>query len=301
MFGVFACITCSIRNNRTLLDEDNFKDCPTIVDRELKGRYKEITLKAGECREVSYYSYAFGSESDISVDLYKLSDLTKPIKTVKNPLFYNNPMMGPDEKYTATLKCTDSTKECKVQLKTEGFPSFAGDNEGTMIDGRIYLTSIKSGKIEVNLKPEVRVYPVLLNNNTIKIVGEPKDKVQIFNVADEPDDKTRSPNEITITAPGTAFSGLNIGEKEAKATFTYESTKEGNKLWFPEFAGWIPQRADLFTLDDLKNEAPSNGKIGAAAIAGIAIGVIVVVGIIVGVLVWLFVFKAKKEDNADAP
>ena len=76
--------------------------------------------------------------------------------------------------------------------------------------------------------------------------------------------------------------------------------QEGDKLWFPDFAGWIPQKADLFTLGDLKNEA-SDGKLGGGAIAGIVIGVIVVVGIIVGVLVWLFVFKAKKGNDAEAP
>ncbi|EAY07863.1 hypothetical protein TVAG_142170 [Trichomonas vaginalis G3] len=240
-----------------------------------------------------------------------MSDLSKPIKTVKNPFFFNNPSIVSEDGYTATVKCADSSKECKIQIKTEAMPSYAIEDEDGKTDYRLYLTSLKSGKFEVDLKRGIIIYPGFLTKNTIKVVGEPKDKVQIHDVADKPEDENKAPNEVTITGPGTAYGGLheNAGENaEVKATITYESTTEGDKLWFPDFAGWIPQKADLFTLGDLKNETSSSkegdssdGKLGGGAIAGIVIGVIVVVGIIVGVLVWLFVFKAKKGNDAEAP
>ncbi|EAY07862.1 hypothetical protein TVAG_142160 [Trichomonas vaginalis G3] len=70
MLSAFLCIASSLRNKRLKLDENNFKDCPTIVDNELKSldEIVELTLKAGECREISAYSYSLASQSEITAD-----------------------------------------------------------------------------------------------------------------------------------------------------------------------------------------------------------------------------------------
>ncbi|EAY06904.1 hypothetical protein TVAG_056980 [Trichomonas vaginalis G3] len=153
MLIALSYLAIRIPNKRIKLAEDVFENCQSIIDRELKedDTFYELTINAGECRELSSYSYTLASESDFVVDLYTDADLTKPLKTAKNAFFLNLPL-GDDHLYTSTIKCSDSSKECKVQLYKQPTPAYKMTDQGEEISIMVYVTSTKEGKIEFQRK-----------------------------------------------------------------------------------------------------------------------------------------------------
>ncbi|EAY09811.1 hypothetical protein TVAG_138050 [Trichomonas vaginalis G3] len=80
---------------------------------------------------------------------------------------------------------------------------------------------------------------------------------------DAPDSKADESfhTEVTLAAPF----GVLAGNEKADPTLSYTSEKEGDKLMFPKFAGWIPKKVGVYALSDLTNEAdltnePDNSK-----------------------------------------
>ena len=194
--------------------------------------------------------------------------------------------------------------------------SVESSNEEESPHIKLYVTSAKEGKIEFDRQNDTLLIVNFLTNNTYKIVSESNYKIYIGEGNYVTDSQLINTGEHTLTGIKNIFTlphedAPENFEPPFKTTITYETTKEANnKLLFPEFAGWIPQEANVFTLDDLKNEATpssptptptSSKKLSGGAIAGIVIGCVAVVGAVTGVCIWLFVCKgASKVAAAEA-
>ncbi|EAY09806.1 hypothetical protein TVAG_138000 [Trichomonas vaginalis G3] len=90
-------------------------------------------------------------------------DLSKSVKTVKNPFYIVNDALNDGDAVTVKLTCADSSKECKIHVIQE---SISG------LQWQSYVTALSNGEITFN-KKEIGKAISFASSNTIKVKGAP--------------------------------------------------------------------------------------------------------------------------------
>lgn len=64
-----------------------------------------MTIGAGKCNTLNSYSFILGSDSDFNVEVFMNEDLSKSVKTVKNPFYIVNDALNDGDAVTVKLTC----------------------------------------------------------------------------------------------------------------------------------------------------------------------------------------------------